>query len=228
MNDFLDQFEIPVEDSVINSEKFATKTKKPQHRQKFSVVENQILNNLVLKYGLNNWETISKNMINRTPKQCRDHYLNYIMPCKNSSPWSAEEDQLLLIKYQELGPKWTRMAQFFNGRSPNSIKNRWNYYLSKRMAFSAMTSTTPNRSKINNQKLFTDQFNSSNYQNTKRVDNEIPAPNVRFHHCATPTFCQEISDSFHLFEEAFGNGSFESVLTDIYGDVYPSDDFTIL
>ena len=96
------------------------------------------------------------------------------------------------------------------------------------MAFSAIPSTTPNRSEINNQHLFADQLDSSNYQKTRRVDDEIPAPSVKLQHYVTPTVCQDFADSFHLFEDAFANGSFESVLTDIYGDVYPSDDFTIL
>lgn len=107
--------------------------KKIQHREKFTNVENQLLHTLVKKHGLSNWEIISQNMIGRTAKQCRDHYLNYLLPCRNVSPWSPEEDQLLISKYNIFGSKWKKMTAFFNGRSANSIKNRWNYFLSKRV-----------------------------------------------------------------------------------------------
>ena len=46
--------------------------------------------------------------------------------------WSTEEDENLFKKYQELGPKWTIIQKYFKNRSPNSLKNRWNYFVSKK------------------------------------------------------------------------------------------------
>jgi hypothetical protein len=44
----------------------------------------------------------------------------------NRTRWTTDEDRLLLTKYRELGPRWTVIRQFFNNRSVNNVKNRWN------------------------------------------------------------------------------------------------------
>lgn len=36
-------------------------------------------------------------------------------------------------KYIELGPQWSKITKFFFNRSSNSIKNRWNYFVSKHL-----------------------------------------------------------------------------------------------
>ncbi|KAK8866815.1 hypothetical protein M9Y10_009783 [Tritrichomonas musculus] len=40
-------------------------------------------------------------------------------------PWTKEEDDLLMNLYDEFGPKWKKMSFLINGRSENSIKNRF-------------------------------------------------------------------------------------------------------
>ena len=69
----------------------------------------------------------------RTGRQCRDRYQNYLIPGFFNGQWSKEEDDLLMIKYHEFGSKWSKMAQFFNQRSANALKNRWNYFVSRHM-----------------------------------------------------------------------------------------------
>jgi hypothetical protein len=39
--------------------------------------------------------------------------------------WTSEEDELLISKIQELGPKWTILAQFSPDRTDLQLKNRW-------------------------------------------------------------------------------------------------------
>jgi hypothetical protein len=39
------------------------------------------------------------------------------------------EDAFLLQKVNEIGHRWTILAHFFEGRTANALKNRWNFLL---------------------------------------------------------------------------------------------------
>lgn len=39
--------------------------------------------------------------------------------------WTREDDELLMRRCTELGPKWTQIAFYFWNRSPDSIRNRY-------------------------------------------------------------------------------------------------------
>lgn len=99
-------------------------------RVPFTLDEDEKLKNLVNRFGVGNWSLISKFMTERTPKQCRDRYCNYLAPGYFKGEWTKEEDELLVRLYYLYGPKWASLKQHFTGRSPNSLKNRWNYFLS--------------------------------------------------------------------------------------------------
>ncbi|OHT17378.1 Myb-like DNA-binding domain containing protein [Tritrichomonas foetus] len=107
---------------------------KPHHcslRKKFSLEEDNMLRTLVENCGLNQWNIVAQYMKNRTARQCRDRYRNYLQPGFFNGQWSAQEDEMLYQKYQEFGPQWTLLSQLLKGRSANSIKNRWNYFVSR-------------------------------------------------------------------------------------------------
>lgn len=101
------------------------------HRKKFSPEEDKLLTDLVLKFGPKKWSVIAQYLPFRTARQCRDRYSNYLAPGFFNGQWTQEEDDLLYEKYKEIGPKWSQMKDFFKNRSPNSLKNRWNYFISK-------------------------------------------------------------------------------------------------
>ena len=98
-------------------------------RKKFSSEEDKHLKELVEIHGAKNWDRIAELMPGRTGRQCRDRYRNYLIPGFFNGQWSQEEDDLLRAKYNEFGPQWAKMTPFFNGRSANSLKNRWNYFV---------------------------------------------------------------------------------------------------
>lgn len=102
------------------------------NRKKFSQEEDELLKKIVSKSGPKNWKSIASLMTNRTSRQCRDRYHNYLAPGFNRSDWNEEEDKLLADKYLEFGPKWTSLKIFFNNRTANDIKNRYNYTVSKK------------------------------------------------------------------------------------------------
>ncbi|EAY08198.1 Myb-like DNA-binding domain containing protein [Trichomonas vaginalis G3] len=99
---------------------------RPLVRQTFTPEEDAKLHLLVMKYG-QNWKQISSEMANRSVRQCRERYQNYLAPGVLNGPWTPQEDQILYEKYQIFGRKWTIIAKFFKNRSGANIKNRWSH-----------------------------------------------------------------------------------------------------
>ena len=105
-------------------QQFLTKFQK-QSKAKFSKEDDMRLIHLVLSMPHPDWFWISKQMINRNPRQCRERWFNYLDPTLHKGDWTEEEDEFLLDKYKEFGPHWNAIARFFNGRSGNAVRNRW-------------------------------------------------------------------------------------------------------
>lgn len=102
-------------------------------RRKFSPEEDEKLRLLVEKQGPKKWDQIAKEMPGRTGRQCRDRYKNYLVPGFFNGQWSEEEDKLLLEMYLQYGSQWSKLSKFFKNRSANSLKNRWNYFVLKKL-----------------------------------------------------------------------------------------------
>lgn len=100
-------------------------TCRPHPKIKFSKEEDERLRQVINHYGVQDWDVIAEQMPGRNQRQCRERWTNYLAPTVNKEPFSAEEDQLLIEKYNEHGSRWVRIAKFFNGRSDTAIKNRW-------------------------------------------------------------------------------------------------------
>jgi hypothetical protein len=100
-------------------------------RRKFTHEEDLRLRSLVEQIGTKSWEAVSKFMPNRTARQCRDRYKNYLLDSLICEAWAPEEDTIIIEKFREIGPKWVEIAKYLNGRSGNHVKNRWHKHLSK-------------------------------------------------------------------------------------------------
>ena len=101
------------------------KAPKKRHRCAFTQEEDALLRRLVQMYGTDNWALVSRGMIGRTARQCRERYRSYLMPTLKNGPWTAEEDILLLRLVQMYHNKWVLIASHFDGRSDSNVKNRW-------------------------------------------------------------------------------------------------------
>lgn len=101
--------------------------RKRKIRNKFTIEEDQKLRDLVSKYGDRSWGIISSLMENRSQRQCRERWKHYLSCDINESkkPWTKEEDLILILKYNELGPKWTKIARELPGRSDLQVKQRY-------------------------------------------------------------------------------------------------------
>ncbi|OHT07958.1 hypothetical protein TRFO_05094 [Tritrichomonas foetus] len=127
-------FEYLIEISFITkSDHLSIMEHKPYKRSKnrFSKEEDKKLLHLVAIHGEKNWKLISQEMNNRCCRQCRDRYFNYLSPNVKKGKWSTSEDRMLAELYRKIGPKWSKIASKFKGRTASSIKNRWNFTIGR-------------------------------------------------------------------------------------------------
>ena len=99
--------------------------KRPSTKRPFTKAEDEILQKLVQQSEIPDWSQIAKQIPGRNSRQCRERWQNYIDPSINQQQWTEDEDKLLLKKYQELGPSWSMISRFFNGRTGNTVRNRY-------------------------------------------------------------------------------------------------------
>ena len=87
--------------------------------------EDRILFEIVQKYGPSNWDILAKFLATRSGKQCCERYHNILDPKIRKGNWTPEEDRMILELHGLLGNQWAKIARSFEGRTDNSIKNRW-------------------------------------------------------------------------------------------------------
>lgn len=93
-------------------------------RKKFTEAEDRKLIALVSQYGARRWNRIAKEMEGRSGRQCRDRFQNYLNPAIYIREWTPQEDERLIEKIKEVGPRFKTLSKFFPGRSHNDVMNR--------------------------------------------------------------------------------------------------------
>jgi hypothetical protein len=111
--------------AVLNSEGMNDTPQVAHGGHRFSKEEDSQLRDLVSQLGPQKWSRIAAEMPERNARSCRERWINYLAPSINQTPWTQEEDRLLLEKQRELGSKWTQISKFFDGRTDIHIKHRW-------------------------------------------------------------------------------------------------------
>jgi hypothetical protein len=96
-----------------------------QNRKLFSPGEDRQIVDWVNEHGTENWSALVKMMPGRTAHTIGERWRNRLAPHIRKDPWTLEEDQMLIAKMEELGPRWAQIAQFFPGRPQSQIRNRW-------------------------------------------------------------------------------------------------------
>ena len=100
------------------------KIKKGFKRGQWSIYEDKLLKEWIQKIGPKKWELCGKFITGRTGKQCREHWSNCLNPELIKGEWTTEEDFLIMYFYEKY-KSWKKIIHLFNGRTENSIKNRF-------------------------------------------------------------------------------------------------------
>jgi hypothetical protein len=94
-------------------------------RKRFSSQEDALLHYYVEVIHLRSWQEIAKQLPERTARQCRDRYNNYLCPEHLSSEWSLNEDLTIMKAYETVGSNWAIITTLLPGRNCVQVKNRW-------------------------------------------------------------------------------------------------------
>ena len=95
--------------------------------------EDNLLRQLVAKFGPKRWALIASHIPGRAGKQCRERWLNHLDSRVVKSDWTPDEDAILLDAQQRVGNKWSEIARGLPGRAENAVKNRFNSLITKRL-----------------------------------------------------------------------------------------------
>jgi hypothetical protein len=90
----------------------------------FSATEDILLKEAVQKLG-HKWTEVAKLVPGRSYPQVRTRYLRHLDPSINQSKFSQEEDKKVIEAYQNMGPKWAKIAELLSGRTDDQVKCRY-------------------------------------------------------------------------------------------------------
>lgn len=90
----------------------------------WSFEEDSTLEQMVLQ-GCQSWGEVAAHISGRTAKQCRERWRNHLDPSINKLPFSPEEDIVIQRGFEDLGNRWTQIAELLPGRTEDAVKMRW-------------------------------------------------------------------------------------------------------
>lgn len=158
-------------DELEKTNSLINKSNENVQRSRFSKEEDEILKRLVNSQSHPKWSEIARCLNNRTARQCRERYNNYLRPDLINGPWSAEEEKLLIELYERHGPKWSLISQSFNSRSSVNVKNHYSSLVSSK---STKSPKSPKYQEIDNTK--NKQYDSPKENNNSFIIEIIPRP----------------------------------------------------
>ena len=96
--------------------------------------EDELIVQWVAEKGTKEWGALAAQLPGRISKQCRERWHNHLCPTVKKTDWTEEEDKILIECQAIWGNRWSKIAELLPGRTDNSVKNRWNSSLKRRLA----------------------------------------------------------------------------------------------
>lgn len=78
------------------------------------------------------WKDVAVAVPGRTHKKCRERWKGHLDPSINHSPFSAQEDNLLLDMHQKVGNRYADIARRLAGRTADKVKSRLRTLLNRK------------------------------------------------------------------------------------------------
>jgi hypothetical protein len=113
-----------------------------RRRLPFTSQEDELLRTLVSCHK-SDWRRIAKEMPDRSVRQVRERWTNYLAEDVVMRAWNEKEDELLRMKVGELGHRWKHISEFFEGRSEVNVKSRWRLLERRRVRYAGNATSLP-------------------------------------------------------------------------------------
>lgn len=109
-------------------------------RQKWTIDEDQLLISLVTDDAMRgDWEAMSDEFSRmghaKTSKQIKTRWTKNLAPELKREKWSSTELETLFAVYTDIGNKWCKIAESFDGRTDNCVKNQFFSCIRKALRF---------------------------------------------------------------------------------------------